>query len=242
MWGSAQREPLPAGLIIAAPYRPEAAWRPNIVLGARAVLPLIDSTVLARQESEAILRIAARIAPRWSRSRDPGPEAAEVAPRLLDLIDDALVSRVMETADRRSDGLVPDLAAVRRTELATTVPVPPAAPLRRLERCVPGLRYLRITDFLSTEERRRVLRSHRSLVDQIWFRDAGDRSMTAAKSRKTAMASAGRAHAFRGTRRGECLGLVRRAAARHACVTCERNSGPSWFPSGGSGAAAHRPY
>src|SRR5262249_49039963 len=56
-------ERLPIGVVVAGPYRPEITWRPTVVRGARAVLPLIDGTVQAREESARMLRIAAGVAP-----------------------------------------------------------------------------------------------------------------------------------------------------------------------------------
>ena len=61
-------DPLPIGLIVAGPYRSGTTWRPTIVCGAQAVLPLIDNTVLARQESARMLRIADRKSTRLNSS------------------------------------------------------------------------------------------------------------------------------------------------------------------------------
>ncbi len=67
-------EPLPIGLIVAGAYQPGAAWRPTIVRGAQAVLPLIDSTVLARQGSpQGCCASPLTSRPPSSRSRDCGP-------------------------------------------------------------------------------------------------------------------------------------------------------------------------
>ena len=63
--------------------------------GARAVLPLIDGTVQAREESARMLRIAAGVAPSIVALQGPRPEATDVAAQLLDLVDDAFVSHAL---------------------------------------------------------------------------------------------------------------------------------------------------
>src|SRR5207245_7659857 len=82
-------EPLPIGLIVEGAYRPGVVWRPTVVRGARAVLPLIDGTILARQETARMLRIAARVAPTAVTLRGLRSEATDVAAQLLDLVDAA---------------------------------------------------------------------------------------------------------------------------------------------------------
>jgi 2OG-Fe(II) oxygenase superfamily len=146
------KEPLPIGLIVAAPYQAGTVWRPKVLRGTRAVLPLIDGTVLARQESAAILRIAARVAPSVVTLQGARSEATEVAPRLLDMIDDALVSQALGVTVKPSDGLAASLAAVAQLRLhsRTIRPTPP-------DRQLIAARYFRITDFFSPEDHRRVL-------------------------------------------------------------------------------------
>jgi hypothetical protein len=99
-------QPLPIGLIVEGAYRPGVTWRPTVVRGARAVLPLIDGTVLACQDIARTLRIAARVAPTVVTLRGLRSEAADVAAQLLDFVDDALVSRAFR-ADKNSSGDLP---------------------------------------------------------------------------------------------------------------------------------------
>jgi 2OG-Fe(II) oxygenase superfamily len=162
----APMEPLPIGLIVAGAYQPEAAWRPTIVRGAQTVLPLIDGTVLARQESARMLRIAARVAPTVVTLRGPRSEATEVAARLLDLVDDAFVSRALGAAEKGSSHLAADLSRVAEMRLRSR-PGRPAPPDRRLL----ATRYVRITDFLFPAEHQRLL--EHALACQADFHDSG---------------------------------------------------------------------
>lgn len=150
-WDTASTEPLPIGVVVAAPYRAGSAWRPAIILGTRAVLPLIEATILARQESARILRIAARIAQNVITFSGARPEAAEVAPRILDVVDDALVSQALGPTNKRSRGLTADLAAVAEVRLRSQIGRP-APPRRELLTA----RYVQIANFLPEEEHRRV--------------------------------------------------------------------------------------
>jgi len=161
------REPLSVGLIVSAPYQPGVTWRPTIVRGARAVLPLIDGTVLARHEPDAVLRIAARVSSNVVTLQGSRPDATEVAPRLLDLVDDVLVSRALKIPDDESStDRVDDVAAVAQLRLRTQT-TRPAPAFRQLIRS----RYVRITNFLPPEEHHRVLAF--ALAHQDAFKDSG---------------------------------------------------------------------
>ena len=98
-------EPLPIGLIVAGRLPAGGTWRPTIVRGAHAALPLVDSTVAARDQGDQAARLrqlAARVAPTVVTLRGPRPEAEEVAAQLLDLVDDALVSHALGAAGNGS--------------------------------------------------------------------------------------------------------------------------------------------
>jgi Rps23 Pro-64 3,4-dihydroxylase Tpa1-like proline 4-hydroxylase len=159
-------EPLPIGLIVAGAYRSGATWRPTIVRGAQSVLPLIDGTVLARQESARMLRIAARIAPTVVMLQGLRSEATEVAARLLDLIDDALASHALGADEKGSSHLAADLSRVAELRLRSQTGRP-APPGRRLI----AARYVQITDFLSPAEHQRLL--EHALACQADFHDSG---------------------------------------------------------------------
>ena len=159
-------DPLPLALIVAGDYRDGTAWRPTVVRGARAVLPLIDGTVLAREESASMLRIAACIGRDVIALMGPRPDAAEVAPQLLELVDDAIVSRGLAREARRSGGLAPDLAGVaERRFQSREVRRPPT------DRRLCAARYLRMLDFLSPDEHQRLLKH--ALACQDDFHESG---------------------------------------------------------------------
>jgi Rps23 Pro-64 3,4-dihydroxylase Tpa1-like proline 4-hydroxylase len=162
----APAEPLPIGLIVAGSYQPRATWRPTIVRGVRAVLPLIDGTVLARDESARMLRLAARVAPTIVTLQGPRPDATDVAAQLLDLVDDAFVSHALGADAHGSRNLAADLTRVaeRRLRSETRRPAPPVRQLL-------AARYVRMTDFLSAAEHQRLL--EHALACQDDFRESG---------------------------------------------------------------------
>jgi hypothetical protein len=162
----ADAPPLPIGVVVAGPYQPGATWRPAVVHGAKAVLPLIDGTVQGREESARMLRIAAGVAPGVVTLQGPRPEATDVAAELLDLVDDALVSRALGAGEGGSRDLTADLSGVAEMRLRSQAGRP-APTDRRLQ----ATRYVRMTDFLDPAE-------HRCLLDHVLahrdeFRESG---------------------------------------------------------------------
>jgi hypothetical protein len=158
--------PLPIGVIVAGPYRPGVTWRPTVVRGARAVLPLIDGTVQGREESARMLRIAAGVAPSVVTLQGPRPEATDVAAELLDLVDDALVSHALGARERGSPDLTADLSRVAEMRLRSQAGRP-APTDRRLQ----ATRYVRVMDFLAPAEHRRLL--EHVLAHQDEFQESG---------------------------------------------------------------------
>ena len=159
----APAEPLPIGLVVAGGYQPGTTWRPAVVRGARAMLPLIDSTVQGREESARMLRITAGLAPNVVTLQGPRPEAAEVAAHLLDLVDDALVSHAMGAGE---GGLTADLLRVAEMRFTSSAGRP--APTDRRLRAAP---YVQMTDFLGPAEHRRLL--DHVLAHQEEFAESG---------------------------------------------------------------------
>jgi Rps23 Pro-64 3,4-dihydroxylase Tpa1-like proline 4-hydroxylase len=159
-------EPLSIGLIVEGAYQPGVNWRPTIVRGARAVLPLIDGMVLGRQESARMLRIAARVAPTAVVLRGLRSEAMDVAAQLLDLVDDALVSRALGAGENGSSDLTTDLSRVAdlRLRSRTSRPAP-------TERRLLVARYVRLTDFLSPAQHQKLL--EHALACQAEFKELG---------------------------------------------------------------------
>jgi 2OG-Fe(II) oxygenase superfamily len=94
------REPLPVALIVSTAYRTGVPWSPAMVTGARAVLPLIDNTVVAAAEPSRTIRLAARLGPGVVTLQGPRPEAESVAPRLLQAVDEILDDPAMRFGGR----------------------------------------------------------------------------------------------------------------------------------------------
>jgi Rps23 Pro-64 3,4-dihydroxylase Tpa1-like proline 4-hydroxylase len=159
-------EPLPIGVILFGSYQPGTTWRPNIIRGAQTVLPLIDGTVLARQESARMLRIAARVAPRAVTLQGPRSEATEVAARLLDLMDDALASHALGADENGSTQLAADLSRVAELRLRSRSGQPTPT-----DRRLVATRYVRMTEFLSAAEHQRLL--EHALASLAEFQDSG---------------------------------------------------------------------
>jgi Rps23 Pro-64 3,4-dihydroxylase Tpa1-like proline 4-hydroxylase len=160
-------QPLPIGLIVEGAYRPGIAWRPTVVRGARAVLPLIDGTVLACQRTARMLRIAARVAPTAVTLRGLRSEATDVAAQLLDLVDDALVSRAFCAGENGSSDLTTELSRVAELRLRSRTGDRRAPTERRL---LVG-RYMRMMDFLSPAEHQQLL--EHALACQADFQESG---------------------------------------------------------------------
>jgi predicted 2-oxoglutarate/Fe(II)-dependent dioxygenase YbiX len=164
-WENVLAEPLPIGLVVVAPYQPRSTWRPSILRNARAVLPIIEGTVLARQEFARILRIAACIAPRVITLQGVRPEATETAARLLEVVDDALVSQALDFDETVPEDIAANLAAVAEKRLRSEHGRPAPA-RRRLE----AARFLRIPEFMSPEEHQRLLKH--TVANEEAFRDS----------------------------------------------------------------------
>jgi Rps23 Pro-64 3,4-dihydroxylase Tpa1-like proline 4-hydroxylase len=69
------------------PYREGATWCPRVITGARAVLPIIDNTILARAQPARTLRLSARMAPGVVTLEGMRPDAEVAAPRILEFLD-----------------------------------------------------------------------------------------------------------------------------------------------------------
>jgi predicted 2-oxoglutarate/Fe(II)-dependent dioxygenase YbiX len=143
--GSAGRGPLPVSLIVSMPYRDGAAWRPTVVRGARAILPLIDNTVLARTAPERTLRISAALAPTVVTLEGARPDAEIAAGRILEFLDSVLDGGSIAGASR-------DLAQAR---LERARALQGAATLSRAA-------FVRIDRVLEPDEHTRLLEYARS--------------------------------------------------------------------------------
>jgi hypothetical protein len=82
--------PMRAALIVSTKYREGASWRPAVVTGSRAALSLVDNTVLAAAEPARTIRLAATLGPYLVMLEGLRPDAARVAPEILQFLDDLL--------------------------------------------------------------------------------------------------------------------------------------------------------
>lgn len=135
--------PLPLGLVVATHYRAGAAWRPRELRGVRAVVPIIDNTVLARHEARRLLRLSALLAPRAVTLQGARAEAAEVAPRLLAHLDALLDEAGAPPAGGRAAAVVERAQAVLDAAAPADEILPP--------------RYVRIDNLLDAADHARLL-------------------------------------------------------------------------------------
>jgi predicted 2-oxoglutarate/Fe(II)-dependent dioxygenase YbiX len=144
------REPLPAALIVSTTYREGAPWAPSVVTGARAVIPLIDNTVLAATAPARTVRLAAALAPGVVTLQGERSDAAQVAPSILQLVDELLDGRRWTGPARRG--------TIRAWGSAYDAPVSgqPSSAGSPDARRYPA-RYLRVEHFLDPAEHARLL-------------------------------------------------------------------------------------
>jgi 2OG-Fe(II) oxygenase superfamily len=211
-------EPLPIGLIVDGAYRPGVTWRPTVVRGAQAVLPLIDGTVLARQETARMLRIVARIAPKAVTLRGLRSEATDVAAQLLDLVDDALVSRALGADENGSSDLTADLSRVAEMRLRSRT-ARPAPTQRRLfvARC------MRMMDFLSPAEHQQLF--EHALACQADFHESG---VVGGRGEATLNHSVRRSHTLSGSRLEEIWSMFDRRL-QGILPAVRKELGIAWF-------------
>jgi 2-oxoglutarate-Fe(II)-dependent oxygenase superfamily protein len=147
--GGTDREPLPVALIVSTAYQTGVPWSPAMVTGARAVLPLIDNTVVAAAEPSRTIRLAARLGPGVVTLQGPRPEAESVAPRLLQAVDEILDDPAM-----RFGGRLGGMASPRWG--GYDLPRSPRPGRDGDERPCPA-RFLRIENLLEPAEHQRLL-------------------------------------------------------------------------------------
>jgi predicted 2-oxoglutarate/Fe(II)-dependent dioxygenase YbiX len=115
---SVERVPLPVSLIVSTPFQADASWCPKVVTGARAVLPIIDNTLLARVEAARTLRLSARMATSVVTLEGVRPGAEVAAPRILEFLDgllDASPSASPGSAGPREPSVLERARALRAT-------------------------------------------------------------------------------------------------------------------------------
>jgi hypothetical protein len=116
-------QPLPVALVVSALYRAGAVWNPTEVRGARAVLPIIDNTVLARSESARLLRLCKTIARKVVTLEGVRGEATATAPLILAYLDSLLDGSASVAPHRRAPAAIAERAhAVRAAAGQRTAP------------------------------------------------------------------------------------------------------------------------
>lgn len=86
--GEVGSEPLPCGMVVVTDYRATARWRPEPLSAGQALLALLDNTPLARIRPELSLPVLRAAAAGAVSIKGPRPEADEVAPLLLDRLEE----------------------------------------------------------------------------------------------------------------------------------------------------------
>lgn len=158
--------PLPIGLIVSGAYDADVMWQPSVVRGPHAALALADSTVLAREQATDLQQFVELVAASAVELRGPRGEAHEVAALLLDLVDDALVSRALDAAGDNRGRLADDLARLAALRLHA-----PKGPVASTPRRLQAAPYVRITDFLAPDDHQRLLTSTLTWEDE--FQESG---------------------------------------------------------------------
>lgn len=147
-------EPLPVGLIVSGAYAREVVWWPTIVRGPHAALPLVENTVLAREQATHLPQIAGKVAAGAAGLRGPRAEADEAAALLLDVVDDALVSHALDAAGDNLGRLADELARVAALRLLA-----PEGRVVNPPRRLVATPYVRVADFLAPEDHEHLLAS-----------------------------------------------------------------------------------
>jgi len=111
--GRSAAEPLPVALVVSTQYRTGTLWQPEEVCGARAVLPIIDNTVLAQSESARLLRICRKMAPALVTLQGLRPDASLVAPQILSYLD-AVIDGSAVAPRRRTPAAIAERARAAR--------------------------------------------------------------------------------------------------------------------------------
>lgn len=87
--GQSASAPLPVGLVVLAVHRPGARWEPSTLTPGQAVIEMLAHTVPARLRPAESLQALERAVARAVVLKGERDEAAELAPRLLRMLDDA---------------------------------------------------------------------------------------------------------------------------------------------------------
>ncbi len=87
--GQSAKAPLPVGLVVLAVHRPGAPWEPATLTAGQAVIEMLAHTVPARLRPAESLQALERAVARAVVVKGERDEAAELAPRLLRMLEEA---------------------------------------------------------------------------------------------------------------------------------------------------------
>ena len=87
--GQSAKAPLPVGLVVLAVHRPGAPWEPATLTAGQAVIEMLAHTVPARLRPAESLQALERAVARAAVVKGERDEAAELAPRLLRMLEEA---------------------------------------------------------------------------------------------------------------------------------------------------------
>ena len=85
--GRAARRSLPVGLVVMSTYRDGARWRPRTLTPGNGVLAMLDNTIPARSAPERAIASMQEVVLRAPVVKSSRGDAAEVAPRILRLLE-----------------------------------------------------------------------------------------------------------------------------------------------------------
>jgi hypothetical protein len=105
--GQRGRRPLPVALVVLAEHRPGAEWRPERLTAGQAVIEMLAHTVPARLRPEASLEALERAVGRAQVLKGVRGAAAELAPRLLQIVDETQAGLAPPAFVRSSDRRAP---------------------------------------------------------------------------------------------------------------------------------------
>jgi len=83
-------KPLPVGLVVVTEYKPNARWRPRVLSPGKALLALLDNTVLARVRSKFALKTLQRAVSSAIALKGKRGEAQNVVPSLLKRLEESI--------------------------------------------------------------------------------------------------------------------------------------------------------
>ncbi len=133
------RPALPVAMIVSTVFHHGARWDPQVLHGARGVLPLLDNAIAGRSQPARALAVARAVAPTAVAVCGLRPEAGDVAASLLERLDDLI------------DGAGPESHSTDQWSRRLEVIDRARRPATRAARCIV------VPELLSKEDRSRLI-------------------------------------------------------------------------------------